>query len=607
MASAFSPIHPTVHEVTARIIARSTASRAAYLALCDAMQRQGAQRGRLSCTNLAHAFAASPADDKLRIREIRAPNLGIVTAYNDMLSAHQPYASYPDFIKRVAREAGATAQVAGGVPAMCDGVTQGQPGMELSLLSRDVIAMSTAIALAHHAFDAVLCLGICDKIVPGLLIGALQSGHLPAVFVPAGPMASGLSNKEKAKVRQLHAEGKATQEQLMEAEAAAYHSAGTCTFYGTANSNQFLMECAGLHVPGAAFVAPNTPLRQALTQAATERAVKLANEKARLADLFSAETVVNGIVGLLATGGSTNHTMHWVTIAAAAGWRINWDDFDALGSVVPLLARIYPNGAADVNTFHALGGTGFVIRELLQAGLMHERVQTIAGQGLSTMIQQPSLNEHGDLVFTQPPSISADETVLRTGKNPFAASGGLRVLQGNLGKAIVKISAVEAAHQSIEAPALVFDDQDDVLAAFKRGELDRDAVIVVRGQGPRANGMPELHKLTPALSVVQQRGYRTALLTDGRMSGASGSVLAAIHVTPEAQVGGAIGRIRSGDIIAIDAAGGTFSVKLSDDALQAREPMPVVRASTAASWGRGLLASLRLQAAGAEAGGGVTL
>ncbi|MBI3715273.1 MAG: phosphogluconate dehydratase [Betaproteobacteria bacterium] len=558
-------LHPTLEKITRLVEERSRLTRAHYLRRVEQARANGAVRGRVSCTNLAHAFAAETPPDKLRLREVRAPNIAIVSAYNDMLSAHQPLARFPELIKQAAREAGATAQFAGGVPAMCDGVTQGQPGMELSLFSRDVIAMSTAIALSHGVFDAVMCLGVCDKIVPGLLIGALQFGHLPAVFVPAGPMTSGLSNDEKARIRQQFAEGKLDRAALLEAESRAYHGPGTCTFYGTANSNQFLMEVMGLHLPGTAFVTPNTPLRDALTAAAAKRAAAithLGQEYTPIAQVVSERAIVNAIVGLLATGGSTNHTIHLVAIARAAGIVVNWDDFDALSAAVPLLARIYPNGSADVNHFHAAGGAGFVIRELLAAGLLHDNVSTVSGTTLSGQTREPVLMK-GNLAWRDAPAVSGDENVLRTASAPFSADGGLKVLRGNLGRAVIKVSAVKATHRVVEAPALVFDSQDEVLASFKRGELKRDFVAVVRFQGPRANGMPELHKLTPALGVLQDEGFQVALVTDGRMSGASGKVPAAIHVSPECLCGGALARVRSGDIIRLDTEAGILEAKVN--------------------------------------------
>jgi phosphogluconate dehydratase len=560
-------MHPILESVTQRIVSRSTTSRTAYLIRTEAARRaagERTQRGGMSCTNLAHAFAAEPANVKLKLHALKAPNIGIVSAYNDMLSAHQPLARFPDLIKQAAQEVGATAQFAGGVPAMCDGVTQGQAGMELSLFSRDVIAMSTAIALSHNVFDAVLCLGVCDKIVPGLLIGALQFGHLPVIFVPAGPMTTGLSNDEKAKIRQLHAEGKLDRAALLEAESRAYHGPGTCTFYGTANSNQLLMEIMGLHLPGAAFITPNTPLRDSLTKAAAQHAAgitHLGNDYLPISDVVNEKCIANAIVGLLATGGSTNHTIHLIAMARAAGIVIDWDDFDRLSSAVPLLARVYPNGSADVNHFHAAGGCGFVIRELLGAGLLHGDARVAGGGTLATQVMEPFLD--GDsLRWRDAPAQSGDEAVVRAASNPFSADGGLRLLQGNLGRSVIKVSAVKPANRVVEAPALVFHDQDEVLAAFKRGELEKDFVAVVKYQGPRANGMPELHKLTPALGSLQDKGFKVALVTDGRMSGASGKVPAAIHVSPECLAGGPLARVRTGDVIRLDAEAGVLEAKV---------------------------------------------
>ncbi len=597
-------LHRTVAELTEVVRARSALTRAAYLRRVERARATGTARGRISCSNLAHAFAAETASDKLVLREIRAPNIGIVSAYNDMLSAHQPLARFPELIKNAAREAGATAQFAGGVPAMCDGVTQGQPGMELSLFSRDIIAQSTAIALSHGVFDAVLCLGVCDKIVPGLLIGALQFGHLPAVFVPAGPMTSGLSNDDKAKIRQQFAEGKLDRGALLEAESRAYHGPGTCTFYGTANSNQLLMEVMGLHLPGAAFITPNTPLRDALTCAAARRVAAithLGHEYTPIANVVDERAIINAIVGLLATGGSTNHTIHLVAIARAAGIVINWDDFDTLSTVVPLLARIYPNGSADVNHFHAAGGAGFVIRELLSAGLLHGDVLTVAGQSLSHYTKEPMLDGN-HVVWRAAPTSSGDDTVLRPATAPFSVDGGLRVLRGNLGRSVIKVSAVKLAHRMVEAPALVFDDQDEVLASFKRGELQRDFVAVVRFQGPRANGMPELHKLTPALGSLQDAGFHVALVTDGRMSGASGKVPAAIHVSPECLAGGPLGKVRNGDIIRLDADAGSLEAMVAPAEWAKRVPPTADLVRNQFGMGRELFQSARAVALTAEEG-----
>ena len=567
-------LHPVLEQVTARIIDRSHATRSVYLERIDRARGQGPHRKRLSCGNQAHGFAACDTDDKAAIRANVRANIAIVTAYNDMLSAHQPYERYPELIRRAAREAGSTAQVAGGVPAMCDGVTQGQGGMELSLFSRDVIALSTAVALSHDMFDAALFLGICDKIVPGLLIGALSFGHLPAIFVPAGPMPTGISNDQKSKVRQLYAEGKASREELLEAEAASYHSPGTCTFYGTANSNQMLMEFMGLHLPGASFVNPNTPLRDALTVAATRRVAAitaLGDEYTPIGHVVDERAIVNAIVGLHSTGGSTNHLLHLVAIARAAGVIITLEDFDALASAVPLLARVYPNGRADVNQFHGAGGLNFLMAQLLDAGLLHGNVSTVDGKGLAGYRKHALLGGNGELAYVPVADASYDETVLRPVANPFRPDGGLRALDGNLGRAVIKVSAVPAERQIVEAPAVVFDEQNDIKDAFERGELDRDFIAVVRFQGPRANGMPELHKLTPVLGVLQDRGFKVALVTDGRMSGASGKIPAAIHLTPEAANGGIIAKIRDGDVIRLDAVAGTLEVKVDAATLAARE------------------------------------
>jgi phosphogluconate dehydratase len=600
-------LNSRVRDVTERIKDRSRAERSSYLDRMTADASQGPTRAQLSCTNLAHGFAASPANDKEVLRQLRWPNLAIVTAYNDMLSAHQPFEKYPGLIRTAAREAGATAQVAGGVPAMCDGVTQGHAGMELSLFSRDVIAMSTGVALAHGMFDGALCLGVCDKIVPGLLIGALSFGHLPTVFVPAGPMPSGVANKEKARVRQLFAEGKVGREALLQSECDSYHSAGTCTFYGTANSNQMLMEVMGLHMPGSAFVSPNTPLRDALTAAATHRAARitaLGKEYVPIARVIDERAVVNAIVGLLATGGSTNHTLHLVAIARAAGIIIDWNDFSDLSDVVPLLARIYPNGSADVNHFHAAGGMGFLVRELLQAGLMHADVQTVAGLGLDAYTQEPWLSPEG-LAWRPAPAKSGDTSVLRPASDPFSPDGGLKLLRGNLGRSVIKTSAVKSEHRVVEAPARVFDAQDEVIKAFEAGELARDVVVVVRYQGPRANGMPELHKLTPALASLQGKGYRVALVTDGRMSGASGTVPAAIHVTPECLSGGPLAKVRDGDIVRLDSVAGTLTVRVAQETFSQRVATPPPLEKNNYGMGRDLFRVFRANAAAAEEGGGV--
>jgi len=586
-------MHPVVSEVTARIVERSRAPRADYLARMEAARHAGPGRAKLSCANFAHAFAASDEGDKQRMRDPAAPNVAIVSSYNDMLSAHQPYERFPAILKRAADEVGATAQFAGGVPAMCDGVTQGRPGMELSLFSRDVIAMSTAVALTHDAFDAALMLGICDKIVPGLTIGSLAFGHLPVIFVPGGPMTSGISNGEKAKVRALYAEGKATREQLLDSEMKAYHGPGTCTFYGTANSNQMMMELTGLHLPGAAFIHPNTPLRDALTAAAARRAVEIrygGNEYIPMAQVFSEKAVVNAIAGLLATGGSTNHTLHLVAMARAAGVIITWADFDDLSRVTPLLARVYPNGSGDVNAFQAAGGMAFVVRQLLDAGLAHEDVLTIAGPGLRRYQQEPFLDD-GKLVWRDGPTTSLNRDILRPADDPFEAEGGIRLLTGRLGRSVIKVSAVKPEHRRIEAPAIVFDDQDAVIEAFKRGELNRDFVAVVRFQGPKANGMPELHNLTPTLGVLLDRGFKVALVTDGRMSGASGKVPAAIHVTPEAADDGPLAYVRDGDIVHLDVEAGVLEIEV--DAAQLRSRPRAVQPPPGHGYGREMFGWMR--------------
>ncbi|RTL31113.1 MAG: phosphogluconate dehydratase [Burkholderiales bacterium] len=602
-------LHPELLTVTERIRRRSLVTRQAYLARIDAAGRAGpVARSQLGCTNLAHGYAAAPDKDKLWLRAQRAPNIAIVSAYNDMLSAHQPLQAYPEWIKQAAREAGATAQFAGGVPAMCDGITQGRPGMELSLFSRDVIAMATAVALSHNMFDATLCLGVCDKIVPGLLIGALSFGHLPTIFVPAGPMPSGLSNEDKAKVRQRFAAGEIGQDALLEAEEKAYHGAGTCTFYGTANSNQMLMEIMGLHLPGSAFVTPGTPLREALTREAARRVSALSHQGPSytpIGHVIDERAIVNGLVGLLATGGSTNHTLHLVAIARAAGIIINWDDFDTLSATVPLLARVYPNGSADVNQFHAAGGMAFLIRELLQAGLLHADVQTIAGpEGLWHYTRQPVLQD-GRLVWQDAPASSGDSTILSTTAAPFSPDGGLKVLQGNLGRSVIKVSAVKPANRVVQAPAVVFDEQEDLIAAYKRGELNKDFVAVVRFQGPRANGMPELHSLTPTLTNLQDQGFKVALVTDGRMSGASGKVPAAIHVTPEVAANGPLGLVHDGDVILLDAERGILQALVPESTWQARQVAQITPGDLTghvSGSGRELFAGMRRLVTGAEEG-----
>ncbi len=595
-------IHPTLAAVTDRIRTRSKASREAYLTQMRGAREEGRNRSVLSCGNLAHGFAACPGADKRALKDGNSANVGIVTAYNDMLSAHQPYETYPPLIKQALSEVGAVGQVAGGVPAMCDGVTQGQPGMELSLFSRDAIAMATAIALSHNMFDVALCLGVCDKIVPGLLIGALRFGHLPVIFVPAGPMRSGLPNPEKAKVRQLYAEGKVGRDALLDAESKSYHSPGTCTFYGTANSNQMLMEIMGLHIPGAAFINPGDPLRDMLTRAAAVRAAQIVaggDSYIPLADIVDEKSIVNAIIGLHATGGSTNHTIHLIAIARAAGLIIDWDDFDDLAKVTPLLCRVYPNGPADVNHFHAAGGLGFVIRELLDAGLLHEDVNTVMGPGLRHYAAEP-FEVDGALTWRDAVTESANLDIVRPVSEPFAADGGLKVLDGNIGRSVIKVSAVKEEHRQVTAPAIVFESQDEMMARFKAGDLDRDFIAVLRFQGPRANGMPELHKLTPALGSLQDRGFKVALVTDGRMSGASGKVPAAIHVSPEAALGGPIARVKDGDIIRLDAIAGTL--ELDGEGFDAR-PLASAPVTVQTGMGRELFTGFRQLAGPAEEGG----
>jgi phosphogluconate dehydratase len=596
--------HARLTEITQRISERSDASRRAYLQRIEQMRGDGPLRGSLSCSNLAHGFAACEEPDKQTLKLADAANIGIVNAYNDMLSAHQPLGDYPALIKRAAHEVGCTAQVAGGVPAMCDGVTQGTAGMELSLFSRDIIAGATAIALSHNMFDGALCLGVCDKIVPGLLIGALSFGHLPVVFAPAGPMSSGLSNKEKAAIRQQFAEGKIGRDKLLEAESAAYHGKGTCTFYGTANSNQMLMEAMGLHVPGGAFEPPGTPLRDQLTAAAARRLCRitaLGDEYTPLAEVVDEKCIVNAIVALLATGGSTNHSIHWIAIARAAGIIIDWEDFSDLSAITPLVARVYPNGSADVNHFHAAGGTAYVIRTLLDNGLMHEDVKTVWGDGLRHYTCEPRLSDNG-LEHHDGSRESADSEVLRPADKPFDTEGGLRLLEGNLGRSVIKVSAVAEQHRLVEAPARIFDSQQALKQAFDAGELDGDLVAVVRFQGPRANGMPELHKLTPYLGILQDRGHQVALVTDGRMSGASGKVPAAIHLTPEALADGPIGKLRDGDIVRLDANRGELSVTVPAD--EWAERGHAKRASSDGDYGTGreLFAYMRDAVNEAESG-----
>ena len=598
------PLNDTIHRVTQRVIANSRDSRAAYFDLMDRESERQVDRTSLSCSNLAHAFAGAE-EDQAAIMAAKGPNLGIVTAYNDMLSAHQPYHRYPERMKIWAREVGATAQVAGGTPAMCDGVTQGEAGMELSLFSRDTIALSTTVALSHAMYDGVALLGICDKIVPGLLMGALRFGHLPAIFVPSGPMGTGISNKEKQRVRQLYAEGKATREELLASEMGSYHSPGTCTFYGTANSNQMMMEMMGLHVPGAAFVQPGAKLRQQLSRAATHRlaAIGQAGDDFRpLSRVVDEKAIVNAAVGLLATGGSTNHAIHIPAMARAAGIRFDWTDLSELSSAVPLVARVYPNGAGDVNHFHEAGGMGFVVGTLLEEGLAHADILTVWDGGFESYSREPGVDGDGDTLVWRDPGPSGDNDMLRPASAPFQADGGMRLVEGTLGRACFKSSAVERERWTIEAPCRVFDTQRAINEAFTRGELDRDVIVVVRFQGPRANGMPELHKLTPALGVLQDRGYRVALVTDGRMSGASGKVPAAIHCTPEALGGGPLAKLRDEDVIRICAATGELSTTAD---LSSREPAEAPPPET--GMGRELFAMFRAGADGAEQGASAML
>lgn len=599
-----APLHPVIASVTQRIINRSQALRQDYLQRLKQMRANKPRRSSLSCANQAHANAAMDQKSKIWLAEVQKPNVAIVTAYNDMLSAHQPYQTYPQQIREAALRYGATAQVAGGVPAMCDGVTQGRPGMELSLFSRDLIAQATAIALSHDAFDATLALGICDKIVPGLLIGALSFGHLPTIFVPAGPMASGLSNKEKAAVRERYAQGKASKEELLAAESAAYHSAGTCTFYGTANSNQMLLEAMGLHLPGASFVHPHDDLRPQLTEAAVERVIQLTQPESYtpIGEVVDEKTIVNAIIALLATGGSTNHTIHWIAVARAAGILVDWQDFDELSSVVPLLARVYPNGSADVNAFAEAGGTSFVLRELITAGLMHNDVRTVWGsQGLLGHTVQPQLDQTGKLSWQPAPAVTGDDTVLRPAAEPFAATGGLRLLQGNLGRAIVKASAVPEEAWIIRAPAKVFDSQEALVNAYKAQQLNQDFVAVVINQGPQANGMPELHQFTPVLGSLMSAGYKVALVTDGRMSGASGKVPAALHVSPEVVQGGPLGKVCDGDLIELNVHTGELRA-LVDEAEWAARPLRTASVKTTYGLGRELFSAQRRLVSAPEQG-----
>lgn len=597
-----------IADITARIRERSQPLRQAYLQRTRALAARPRGADRMGCANVAHAFAALPGSDKFRVVAEKAPNIGVITAYNDMLSAHQPYEGFPALIRDEARRLGATVQVAGGVPAMCDGVTQGLPGMELSLFSRDNIAMATAVGLTHDVFDAALLLGVCDKIVPGLLIGALHFGHLPCVFVPAGPMSTGLSNSEKSKVREQFAQGLVGRDKLLEAESAAYHGAGTCTFYGTANSNQMLLEAMGLHVPGAAFIHPHEGLREQLTREAVRNVLAIRKGGARytpIGELVDERCIVNAMVALLATGGSTNHLIHWVAVARSAGIVIDWTDFSELSAATPLLARVYPNGKADVNQFQAAGGPGFVLRELLDSGCLHGDVLTVAEGGMATYGRVPQLQADGLLAWRDLPATPIDDQIVRTAAEPFGESGGLKLLAGNLGRGVMKVSAVPEDRHVVEAPAIVFDSQEALQQAFKRGELERDFVAVVRFQGPRANGMPELHKLTPPLAVLQDKGFRVALVTDGRMSGASGKVPAAIHVSPEVLGGGPLGKVRSGDIVRVDAVAGTLDALVGADEWAARaiEDRPADLADDAAhGLGRELFGGMRRNVLSAEEG-----
>lgn len=599
------PLHPKLTEITQRIIQRSAATRQAYLQRIQATKQQGRlERDQLGCSNLAHGYAAMPNSIKIEMQKNHVPNIGMISAYNDMVSAHQPFKDFPDWIKDEVAKHGATAQVAGGTPAMCDGITQGYEGMELSLFSRDVIAMSTAVGLSHQMFDGALLFGVCDKIVPGLVMGALSCGHIPAVFVPAGPMQSGIGNKEKARTRQLFAEGKVGREALLASEMASYHSAGTCTFYGTANSNQMMMELMGLHLPAAAFFNPHTPMREALTrQAAAQLVSNIRQQTAKpIGEMLSEKSFINAMIGLMATGGSTNHTMHLVAMARAAGVILNWDDFDEISAIIPLLIRVYPNGQADVNHFAAAGGLPFVIRELRENGLLHDDVDTVVGHGMAAYTQEPFL-EDGQLVWKDAPEKSLNDDILRTCAQPFSPDGGLKLMQGNIGRGVIKVSAMKEDSFIVEAPAMVFDDQRDVLAAFERGDLDgKDFVCVVRYQGARANGMPELHKLTPPLAILLDRGQKVALVTDGRMSGASGKVPAAIHMSPEALMGGGIGKINTGDMIRFNARTGELNVLVDAAEFEARVvPAPDLSQNTHGI-GRELFAGFRSLTSSAETG-----
>lgn len=594
----------TVTRVTQRIIERSASTRTSYLARIEAARSRTVHRAQLACGNLAHGFAACQPDDKAALKNMVRSDIAIITAYNDLLSAHQPYADYPDKLKQALHQVGAVGQVAAGVPAMCDGVTQGQDGMELSLMSRDIIAMSAAVGLSHNMFDGALFLGICDKIVPGLVMAALSFGHLPALFVPAGPMSSGLPNKEKVRIRQLYAEGKVDRQALLEAEAGSYHGKGTCTFYGTANSNQMVMEVMGLHLPGSSFVHPDTPLRDALTDAAARQITRLtetAGNYMPVGQLVDEKVIVNGIVALLATGGSTNLTMHLVAMARAAGIQITWDDFSDLSQAIPQLCRIYPNGPADINQFHAAGGVPLIVRELLNHGLLHQDVNTVVGFGLEKYTQEPWL-DNGQLAWREGAEISQDSSVIARVSQPFSPHGGTKVMSGNLGRAVMKTSAVPAENQIIEAPAVVFDSQHDILPAFEAGDLNKDCVVVVRFQGPQANGMPELHKLMPPLGVLMDRGYKVALVTDGRLSGASGKVPSAIHVTPEAQTGGLLAKVQNGDLMRVNGVTGELALLVDEAILSAREQYQPDLSAEHIGCGRELFGALRSQLSGAEQG-----
>lgn len=598
-------VHPVLEQVTTDVIDRSKKTRATYLARVDSAIDSEVYRAQLACGNLVHGFAACGPSDKADLSASVKANIGIISSYNDMLSAHQPYKDYPDIIKAAASKVGGIAQFAGGVPAMCDGVTQGQPGMELSLFSRDVIAMSSAIGLSHNMFDAAMFLGICDKIVPGLLISALSFGHLPAVFVPGGPMPSGLPNKEKVRIRQLYAEGKVGRDALLKAESESYHSAGTCTFYGTANSNQMMVEMMGLHTPGSSFINPGTPLRQALTENATEQVLKytaMGDDFRPMGYMIDEKAILNAVIGLMATGGSTNHTMHLIAIARAAGIIINWDDFDKLTRIIPLLTRIYPNGEADINHFQAAGGMGVLIGELLAHGLLHEDIMTVAPtRGMNSYTQEPKLVD-GKLIWEEGPGNSLDTSVIGTIKKPFSSSGGLHLIHGNLGRGMSKISAVAEEHQVVEAPAMVFDDQDDVVEAFKRGEMEKDLIVVLRFQGPKANGMPELHKLTPLLGSLQDKGFKVAIVTDGRMSGASGKVPSAIHMCPECEVGGPLTRVRTGDMIHLNTQTGRLNIQIDTDTFENRTQCIKGSIEHHYGMGRELFDSFRRGVSSAETG-----